>query len=198
MILSVVVPKLQKAQWERIEEEFKYIDYELIVHKDPIKALELLSGRFVLFLEEDSAFLKGQLANSLDIFRYNQSYRKLAMVASAIDVDDIAYPVGLAYDEKVELTTVSGEDQYPISIGYIYGSIMRTTAYRNAVISHKKDPLYRSVQLSDFFWSNGLRIEMNPKSIYYAPPETKLSAEDTYKIKSTSEAVKVWNKEFIL
>lgn len=198
MILSVVVPKLQKAQWERIEEEFKFVEYELIVHKDPIKALELVSGRFILFLEEDSAFTKGELYNSLDIFRFNQSYRKLAMVASAIDFDAIPFRVGIAYDEGVELTTVSGDDQYPISIGYIYGSIMRTTAYRKAILSHKKDALYKSVQLSDYFWSNGLRVEINPKATYYAPVDAKPTAEDTYKIKANAESLKVWNKEFIL
>jgi hypothetical protein len=198
MILSVVVPKLQKAQWERIEKEFKDVEYELIIHKDPIKALGLASGRFILFLEEDSAFKEGELQRSLDVFRFNESYRKLAMVSSAVDFDSIPYNVGFAYEDGVELTTVSGEDQYPVSIGYIYGAIMRTTAFRKAALANKKDPLYRSIQLSDYFWANGLRVEINPRSIYYAPIGYTPQEGDTYKIKNNSEALKVWGKEFIL
>lgn len=198
MILSVVVPKLQKAQWERIEKEFKFVDYELIIQKDPSKALELASGRFILFLEEDSAFKEGELSRSLDIFRFNESYRKLAMVSSAVDFDGIPYNVGFTYEDGVELTTVSGDDQHPVSVGYIYGAIMRTTALKKAVLSYKKDALYRSIQLSDYFWANGLRIEINPRSVYYSPVEYTPQEGDTYKIKHNSEALKVWGKEFIL
>jgi len=197
MILSVVVSRLQKGQWQRIEDEFKFVDYELIVQKDITKALSEVKGRFVLFLEEDSSFLKGQLDNSLDIFRFNQSYRKLAMVTSTIDYDSELSPVGLSYKDGVKLSEVHGDAQYPVSIGYLYGSIIRTTAIKKAVIAIRKDPLYQSVQLSDYFWSNGLRVEMNPKSVYYAPPDSKPELK-SYKIKKSSESLKVWKKEFIL
>lgn len=198
MILSVVVPKLQKAQWERIEKEFKGVDYELIVHADPVKALESVSGSFLLFLEEDSAFTEGELLNSLNVFRNNDSYRKLAMVSSAIDFDSIPHSMVLSYLENNKLTNVSGDSEHPVSIGYLYGSIIRTTAYRKANLTHKKDAIYKSVQLSDFLWSNGLRIELNPNSIYFSPVAYTPSTEDTYKIKANAESIKVWKKEFIL
>jgi hypothetical protein len=200
MILSVVVPKLQKAQWERIEEEFKDVEYEYIVHKDPAKALTLCSGRFIVFLEEDSGFKQGELRRSLELFRENPSYRKLAMVTTTVDFDCLEGSYVFTYDGGVELSPADnkGDETNPVSIGYIYGSIMRTTAYRKAVLSFKKDALYRSVQISDFFWSNGLRIELNPKAVYYAPASIKPTAADTYKIKSNSEAIKTWDKEFIL
>lgn len=200
MIISVVVPKLQKAQWERIEEEFKFVDYELIVHKDPIKALDLLSGRFVVFLQEDSAFEPGSLRRSLELFRENPSYRKLAMITTAVDYDSMQGRYAFSYDNGVELTTVEGNstDTYPVSIGYLYGSVMRTTAYRKAIISHKKDALYRSIQISEHFWANGLRIEMNPLATYYAPVGEEPTAENTYRIKTNSEALKTWDREFIL
>jgi hypothetical protein len=197
MILSVVVSRLQKGQWQRIEEEFKFVDYELIVQKDISKALSEVSGRFVLFLEEDSSFFSGQLNNSLDIFRFNQSYRKLAMVTSSVDYDSESEPVGFMYKDGVSLQPIHGDNQYPVSIGYLYGSIIRTTAIKKAVMSSRKDTLYKSVQLSDYFWSNGLRIEMNPKSIYYAPPDAKPEFK-SYKIKKSSESLKVWRREFIV
>lgn len=200
MILSVVVPKLQKAQWERIEEEFKDVEYEYIVHKDPTKALALCSGRFIVFLEEDSAFEPGSLKRSLALFRENPSYRKLAMITTSVDYDCLEGRYGFTYDNGVELSPIDNDsdESYPVSIGYIYGSIMRTTAYRKAVLSFKKDALYRSVQISDYFWSNGLRIEMNPTAIYYTPVSTIPTAQGTYKIKSNSDAIKTWDKEFIL
>lgn len=201
MILSVVVPKIQKGQWERIEEEFKFVEYELIISngKDISKIMDDAKGSFVLFLEEDSAFYPGQLNHSLDIFRQNLSYRKLAMVSSAVDYDSIVEEVGFGYKDKVTMTLTHGDEQYPVSIGYIYGAIIRSSAIRKAIssVNTKKDPLYQSVQLSDFFWSNGLRIELNPGSIYYAPPDSKPIIE-SYVIKSNAESLKVWQKEFIL
>lgn len=200
MILSVVVPKLQKAQWEGMEKELKDIEWELIVHKDPSKALSLLSGRFVIFLEEDSAFEPGSIRKSLDLFRENPSYRKLAMITTTVDYDCLEGRYGFSYDNGVELSQIGSdnEDSYPVSIGYIYGSVMRTTAYRKAVLSPKKDALYKSIQISDFFWSNGLRIEMNPSAVYYVPSAIAPTAAGAYKIKSSSESIRTWNREFIL
>jgi hypothetical protein len=197
MILSVVVPKVQKGQWQRIEEEFKDVDYELIVDNNIVRALERIRSRFVLFLEEDSSFKKGQLNNSLDIFRFNDKYRKLAMVTSPVDFDTIPEKIGFVYKDGVKLEEIHGDSQYPISIGYIYGSIIRTTTIRKAVLSYRKDNLYRSIQLSDYLWSNGLRIEINPKAVYYAPPNQVQSLE-SYKIRPTSESLKVWKRESIL
>jgi len=196
MILSVVVPKLQKGQWQRIEDEFKFVDYELIIQPDLSKVASEVHGRFLLLLEEDASFLAGQLNNSLDIFRFNQSYRKLAMVTSAIDYDDQSEEVGFAYNNGVSLSPIHGDHQYPVSIGYLYGSIMRTTAFKQATLSMKRDPLYQSVQLSEYFWSNGLRVELNPKSIYYTPPDASPVLK-SYNIPRSSIALSVWKKEFI-
>ena len=196
MILSVVVPRLQKGQWQSIENEFKFVDYELIIQTDIVKALKEVKGRFVLFLEEDASFLKGQLNNSLDIFRYNQSYRKLAMVTSSVDFDSELEPIGFTYKDGVALQSIHGDSQYPVSIGYLYGSIIRTTAIKQVVLAVRKDALYHSVQLSDFFWSNGLRVEINPKAIYYAPPTSKPELK-SFQIKKSAESLKVWKREFI-
>lgn len=200
MILSVVVPKLQKAQWERIEEELKFVDWELIVQKDPEKALRDATGRFITFLEEDSAFVPGSLRKALETFEGNPSYRKLAMVSPGVDYDGIEGRIGFMYDDELNLTNIpaNSAETYPVSIGYFYGSVYRTTAYRKAAISHKKDALYKSIQISDYFWSNGLRVELHPVATYFSPAGYNPSAEDTYKIKSNSEALKVWRKEFIL
>lgn len=198
MILSVVMPKLQRAQWLRIDDEFKGVDYELIINKDPVKALQEVNGRFVLFLEEDSAFLQGELRSSFNIFINNPSYRKLAMVTAGIDFDNIDDIVGFEYDDGVKLTNVHGDTQYPVSVGYLYGSIIRTSSLKQFVLPVKKSIIYQSMQLSEFLWSNGLRIEINPEAVYYAPATANSTIDDTYKLKSTSGALKVWQKEFIL
>jgi hypothetical protein len=200
MMISVVVPKLQRAQWERIEEEFKDVEYEMIPVSNPAKALSLATGRFIVFLEEDSAFEPGSLRKSLEVFQDNPSYRKLAMVTTAVDYDKMQGRYGFSYDDNVELTTVEGgsTEPYPVSIGYFYGSVMRTTAYRQLVVNFRRDALYRSTQISDQLWSRGLRIEMNPLATYYAPLESEPTAESAYKIKNNAESLKVWNREFIL
>lgn len=194
MILSVVVSKLQKGQWERIEDEFRDVDYELIINKNPFKAVTYASGDFILFLEEDSAFYPGGLRESLDMFMRNRSYRKLAMIASSVDYDSIYGEMGFCYDNR--FLPPHGDVQYPTSIGYIFGSIIRTSAIKGAFISTIKEPLWQSAQLSDYLWSHGLRIELNPKSIYYAPADYAPNI-NCYKIKTTSESMRIWKKEFI-
>ena len=198
MILSVVIPTLQRGQWLRIDDEFRGAGYELIINSDPVKALKEAKGHFILFLEEDSAFLEGELINSLNMFLDNPSYRKLAMVTSGIDFDDTEDIAGFEYDDGVKLTNVHGDGQYPVSIGYLYGSIIRTSSLKRATLQKKKDTIYSSVKLSDFFWSNGLRVEINPEAIYYAPVGTSSSLEGAYKLEDTSKALTVWKKEFIL
>ena len=198
MILTVVFPHLQKPQWESIDEEFKDVEYEIIIQKDIQKAVEEAKGRFILFLEEDCAFKKGELLESLNIFLDNQSYRKLAMVASAVDFDSLDEQVRFSADDgKLSYSPVSGDSRYPVQIGYLYGSIIRTSAIKNIVLGKRKDTIYRSIQLSDFFWSTGLRIEMNPLSVYFAPAEENHIPSDIYKFKTSSPALKVWDKEFI-
>ena len=198
MILTVVFPHLQKAQWERIDEEFKHLEYEVLIQRDINKAVTEAKGKFLLFLEEDCAFTKGELVESLNIFLDNPSYRKLAMVASATEFDSAPKPLRYSADDgKLGMVDVSGDSRYPVQIGYLYGSIIRTSAIKNIILAKRKDTIYRSYQLSDFFWSTGLRIEMNPLSVYYAPSEQNHIPGDTYKFKPSSEALKVWYKEFI-
>ena len=198
MILTVVFPHLQRAQWDRIDKEFKDVEYEIIIQRDIQKAVEEAKGRFILFLEEDCAFAEGELAESLNIFLDNSSYRKLAMVTSAVDFDSVKEPIRFSADDgKLSYSPVSGDSRYPVQIGYLYGSIIRTSAIKNIVLAKRKDTIYRSVQLSDFFWSTGLRIEMNPLSVYYAPASENHIPSSVYKFKANSPALKVWNKEFI-
>jgi len=200
MILTVVVPFLQKAQWESIDKELDGIDYEIIPLKDEAKALEVASGAFIVFLEADSGFASGSLRSSLDVYLQRPSYRKLAMVATPVDYDELAGRYGYSYDNDVALEAIddSGDESYPVSIGHFYGSIIRVSALKKYAINFKRGTLYKTVILSDKFWSNGLRIEFNPLSTYYAPENHDNRNNEPYKIKSNSESLKVWHREFIL
>jgi len=200
MILTVVVPRLQRAQWERIEKELDGIEYEIIPLKDEAKALDVASGAFIVFLEEDSGFAPGSLKSSLDVYLQRPSYRKLAMVATPVDYDVLEGRYGYSYDNTVALDTIddSEDESYPVSVGHFYGSVIRVSALKKYLVNLKRETMFKTVLLSDKFWSNGLRIEMNPRSTYFAPPEVKPSADGAYKIKANSESLKVWGKEFIL
>lgn len=200
MIITVVVPKLQKAQWESIDKELNGIDYEIIPLKDEAKALEVASGAFIVFLEEDSSFIPGSLKSSLDVYLQRPSYRKLAMVATAVDYDSLNGKYGFSYDNTVFLDSIEDneEDSYPVSIGNFYGSLIRVSALKKHLINFKRERMFKTVILSDKLWSNGLRIELNPQATYYAPITVNSSMDEAYKIKSNSESLKVWNREFIL
>ena len=200
MILTVVVPRLQKAQWERIEEELKDIEYEIIPLEDEAKALEVASGAFIVFLEEDSGFAPGSLRGSLDVFLARPSYRKLAMVATPVDYDSMEGRYGYIYEGSAILETIldSEEDSYPVSLGYWYGSVIRVSALRKYMINMKRLTMFKTVLISDKFWSNGLRVEINPKSTYFSPATGNSAAGDEYRIKANAESLKVWSREFIL
>ena len=200
MILTVVVPKLQKAQWESIERELQGIEYEIIPLADEQKALEVASGAFVVFLEEDAGFAPGSLKTSLDVYLQRPSYRKLAMVATPVDYDALDGRYGYSYENSVSLDSIEDneEDSYPVSVGHFYGSVIRVSALKKHLINFKRDTIFKTVLLSDKFWSNGLRIELNPESTYYAPQGIKPSHDGAYKIKANSESLKVWQREFIL
>jgi len=200
MILTVVVPYLQKAQWESIDKELKGIDYEIIPLKDEAKALEVASGAFIVFLEAHSGICPGSLKSSLDVYLQRPSYRKLAMVATPVDYDVLGGRYGYTYEGGVALDTIEDneEDSYPVSIGHFYGSVIRVSALKKHMINMKRETMYKTVLLSDKFWANGLRIELNPQSTYYAPNDVKPSIDEAYKIKTNSEALKVWQREFIL
>ena len=200
MILTVVVPFLQKAQWESIDKELQGIDYEIIPLKDEAKALEVASGAFIVFLEADSGVAEGSLKSSLDVYLQRPSYRKLAMVATPVDYDALEGRYGYSYENGVSLDAImdNEEDSYPVSIGHFYGSVIRVSALKKHMINMKRETMYKTVLLSDKFWANGLRIELNPQSTYYAPNDVKPSIDGAYKIKTNSEALNVWQREFIL
>lgn len=200
MILTVVVPRLQKAQWESIEEELKGIEYEIIPLRDEAKALEVASGAFVVFLEEDSGFAKGSLRSSLQVFLDRPSYRKLAMVATPVDYDALEGRYGYTYEGMPVLDTILDieEDSYPVSIAHFYGSIIRVSALRKYPVNLKKETMFKNVIISDKFWSNGLRVELNPQSTYFPPATVKPTPDGAYRIKANAESLKVWGREFIL
>jgi len=200
MILTVVVPRLQRAQWERIDEELKDIEYEIIPLKDEAKALEVASGAFIVFLEEDSGFAPGSLRSSLQVFLDRPSYRKLAMVATPVDYDALEGRYGYSYEGVLALDTImdNEEESYPVSIAHFYGSVIRVSALKKYLVNLKRETMFKTVLISDKFWSNGLRIELNPGSTYFPPATVKPTPEGAYRIKANSESLKVWNREFIL
>ncbi len=206
VILSVVVPRVQKAQWEGLEKELKGIEWELVPANSPQTALELISGTFVVFMEEDSSFEPNGLREALNAFTSNPSYRKLAMVSPSVDFDNMNGRVGFSYDNHLDWDFIgdSEEGNSPTSVGYFYGSIIRVTSLKKIAnqISFKKDDLNVSLQLADAFWSTGQRVEICADHTYFAPVQRKLLLDDDnfkdYRIKSNSESLKIWKREFIL
>lgn len=199
---------MQKAQWERLDEELKGIAWEIIPVDSPVSALELIRGRYVVFMESDSAFESGSLRNALSAFEDNPSYRKLAMVSPAVDFDNYPDRISFFYDNGLGIAEIgdSEEGNSPVSIGYFFGSVIRVTALKKIIdkLNFKKDPISKSVQISDVFWSNGQRVELCADATYYASPAFPLPDlddmlhNDNYRIKAKAESLKVWNKEFIL
>lgn len=202
MTLSVIMPKLQKAQWARIDEELKDIDYELVIDTDLSQAIKRSKGSFLTIIEEDSAFTKDSIRKSVEIFVEKPSYRKLAMVSPVIDFEDMEMTTTFTYgDHDGELLGIippSSTEPHAVRIGYMMGAIIRTSSIKKAKLNYSKNALYLSAQLSASLWARGLRVELNPSSTYYAPCSFSPVDQEQYKIGKENAAIKVWHKEFII
>lgn len=202
MILSVIMPKLQKAQWARIDEELRDIDYELVIDSDLSQGIKRSKGSFLTIIEEDSAFSADSVRTNLEIFLDKPSYRKLAMVSSVVDFEEHDMTTTFTYgDHDGELLGIrppSSSEPHAVRIGYMMGAVIRTSSIKKAKLNYSKNALYLSAQLSASLWARGLRIELNPSSTYFAPCGFSPVDQEQYKIGKENAAIKVWHKEFII
>jgi hypothetical protein len=196
MLLSIICPKISKGMSQMLERELKDIEHEIIKNIWST-GLPKAKGSFVCLLEPDSAVEKNSIIENLKIFTDNPSYRKLAMVSPTVDFEDIG--------EKLIFSWNNGVKGYHASqlrsirdcrIGYVPGAIIRRTSLLKSNLNHMLDPLRFTTDVSFDFWSRGLRISVNPETVYYAPINGK-QKKYRDKLVPNQDVIKIWEHEMI-
>lgn len=200
MLLSVITPDNQPGMQRMLKKELEGIDAEVLV-KEWGEGLLEATGDYTCLLEKDSAIQQGTILDNLQIFLDKPAYRKLAMVSPMVDIPQAKNNISFTYDEGLSAIIKQTSDEYHATrVGYVPGAIIRTSSLRKAIVSLDHHPTLLSCMLSLFFWESGLRIALNPKSLYYVPENASyayLSGGILLPLMPSSKVVQTWEHEMI-
>lgn len=181
-VLSVIIPEGKKAKFTELLclRELQGLEHEIVHAPSWRKGLYEAKGEFVCFIEPDSDVSENYFEKNLRIFTSQPLYRKLAMVASAVEIKESTHKLyGYLLSLEGTLPSLlpsriqSSQEPYSIQIAYIPGAIIRRSALENADLI-VDDPLVTSVKLSVDFWLNGTRLCLNPNTTYIPNMERAL------------------------
>lgn len=185
-MLSVIIrddgePNVIKLTYENLFKELKAVpESELLVADEWLVALDKVKNDYVCFVEADCLVSSGYFASQIGLFKKNTYMRKLAMMSSAVGINNWAnriygFKLGNRYVEGiVPVREQSSKGIYPIQMGYLPGSIIRTNMLRNALKSARitktkdLDLVGLSAVISLEFWQqgDGNRVHINPNTTY--------------------------------
>ncbi|HET8708939.1 MAG TPA: hypothetical protein VFL85_01520 [Candidatus Saccharimonadales bacterium] len=178
-----------------LQKELAGIDAEIITNKWDT-GLKKARGNYVCLLEKNSAVQPGTIRSNLDAFLTRPAYRKLAMVSPRVDLPFVQVPVRWSYSgELCALTTPGSDEIYAAKIGYAPGAVIRTSSLKKYG-KLENNPYVFSSRLSVFFWENGLRVEFNPETLYYAPENVSYKKYRKKAIPSPA-LLTMWHREMI-
>lgn len=185
-MLSVIIsntaePTVVQLTYDNLRRELLGVkdSTELIVADTWAAGLAQAKGDYVSFVEPDCLVSGGYYSSNLNLFKKNGHFRKLAMVASCVGVDNWGnriynYKLGevSAGDEKLSVTywrvqperKKKAQGLYPVQIGYAPGAVFRRVAIED-VAKHVdlRDPnLVRlSTKICFYIWESNRRILVN-------------------------------------
>lgn len=185
-VLSVIIlegdePNVIKLTYENLYKEIKSIpDAELIVAKDWFDAVSVIHNKLVCFVESDCLVNSGYFASQLSLFNKNSHMRKLAMLSSAVGVNNWAnriygYKLGENYaDGVIPVKEKVSSSVHPIQMGFLPGAIVRPSMLMKAIRTldikdhTKMDLVSLSCALSLEFWKqgDGNRVHINQNTTY--------------------------------
>ncbi len=186
-MLSVIIKddgesNVTKLTYENLWRELKDIkDAELIVAKDWIKALDNVTNKYVCFVESDCLVNSGYFSSQLGLFKKNTDFRRLAMLSSAVAVNNWAvkfYGYSIENIPHVEYVQPIRDKKsryvYPVQIGYVPGAIINVLMLRGIIGGIQYDDLIQlSTVISLGFWKlgDGHRVHINPNTTYVTTEE---------------------------
>lgn len=181
-VLSIIIPEGKKAKFTELlcEHELQGLKHEIIHAPTWKEGLLEAKGEFICFVEPDSDFSKDYFATNLKVFTSQPLYRKLAMVASAVEILESEHKLyGYLLSLEGTLPSLlpsrikSSQEPYSVQIAYLPGAIIRRSALENVDLI-VDDPIAASVKISVDFWLNGTRLCLNPNTTYTPHMERSL------------------------
>jgi hypothetical protein len=194
-MLTVVIKhdgedKVVALTYENLWRELKDIpEAELVVNSNWLDAISNVKNKYVCFVEADCLVSSGYFSSQISLFQKNKYFRKLAMLSSAVGVNNwgnrfYGYTTDTRWSNtpKVKLKEtiiIPSRDKksssiYPIQFGYVPGSVVRVGMLRQVLQKHNlkdvwSDDLEKlSIKLSTAFWmtGDGNRVHINPNTTY--------------------------------
>lgn len=179
-----------------LERELDGIHYE-IIRNTWAKGLEKAEGNFVCLLETDSAVEKGSIRKNLEVFMENPSYRKLAMVSPTVDFPDMEENLIFSWNDGLKGYHASQlKSLRDCRIGYVPGAVIRRTSLLKSNLDHILNPQRLTTDVCFDFWSRGLRISVNPDTVYCVPEKSKYKNYKDVFIPDES-VIAIWDHELI-
>lgn len=171
-----------KLTYENLHKELKDIPgADLIVVDHWLDAIpRAKKNNYICFVEADCLVNSGYFTSQVGLFKKNPYFRKLAMLTSAIGVNDwsnrfYGYSLGNNYSDGV----IPNKDKkssgvYPVQIGYVPGALIRVSMLTRVCSDLKlsngveQNLIHLSTVLSLAFWSqgDGNRVHINPNTTY--------------------------------
>lgn len=179
-----------------LEVELEGIEYE-IIKRTWAKGLPKAKGSFVCLLETDCAVEKGSIRDNLAVFMKNPSYRKLAMVSPTVDFPDMEEPLIFSWNNGLKGYHASQlRSIRDCRIGYVPGAIIRRTSLLKSNLSRIENAQMLTTDVCFDFWSRGLRVSVNPETIYCVPEKSKYR-NYRGKFVPNQKVIDIWEHELI-
>lgn len=209
-MLSVILPRtdeptvLQLTQ-ENLQKELGSVPgAELLLADNWEDGIMRARNDFICLVEPDCLVSSGYFASNLGLFTKSDHFRKLAMVTSAVGLDNWANRIfgykleSIEYgDPKVmstsemEIRPVKTKTQnslFAIEIGFLPGAVIRKSVARYLLNEFKqlrtKNLVQLSTETSFRLWETGRRVHVNPNTTYVStvpylaePPRFKWKLE---------------------
>lgn len=217
-MLTVIIPNTDeptviRLTYDNLRRELSSIDgSELLIAKSWEAGLQQAKGEFVCIVEPDCLVSSGYFSSNLSLFLKNDHFRKLAMIASCLGVDNWGNRI---YNYKLDKVT-SGNRKlsvsywriaperkkkthilYPAQVGFVPGAIFRRSALAEVAkeIGFKsKDLVELSTKISFHFWASNRRILVNPNTTYVST-DRSLENPPLFKPKVPNAAANLFKQE---
>lgn len=175
-MLSIIIPKHRSSKWIEVlsKHHLGGLDHEIIHADNWQEGYKKSRGEFVCFLDPDCDFSNDYFAKNMQVFTSQSSFKRLAMVASAVETPKhkvYGYLLTLHGQPAVLPSYIrSSAEPYGVQIAYVPGAIIRRTMLEK--VDHLfDDALNNSVRLSLEFWKLGSRCFINPETTFYSKTE---------------------------
>jgi hypothetical protein len=191
MKLTVIVPDERPGMQRMLERELQDIDGE-VIYDSWRSGLEKARGDFVCFLEFDSAVQPGSIRRLLNVFARNSHYRKLAMVSPMVEFDDMPNPLAMRVGGGLGLA--GSTEPHACRVGCTPGAVVRKSSIKKFPPDNEFGAQVISEKTSIDFWENGLRVMVDPQSVYYTPQQF---SDEVEPIAPSEALMSLWNRECI-